>query len=102
MKTFLRILWKSPTVLLLVALVLVLATEFSLIYDFRQPEPFTGPDIFNPYSALDTAQCWKKSVFHTSYSLLFTSYFNLQSTYYILSLIFSLFFKAKNHKKSIR
>ncbi len=65
MKTFLRILWKSPTVLLLVALVLVLATEFSLIYDFRKPEPFTGPDIFNPYSALDTAQCWKKSVFHT-------------------------------------
>ena len=38
---------------------LVLGSSFSAIYRFRAPEPFSGPDIFNPYRHLDTALCWK-------------------------------------------
>lgn len=35
------------------------------MYNFRAPEPFSGPDIFNPYSALDTVTGWKRANFHT-------------------------------------
>lgn len=44
---------------------LVLGSSFSAIYRFRAPEPFSGPDIFNPYRHLDTALCWKRANFHT-------------------------------------
>lgn len=39
----------------LVAVVLfaVLATSVSAVYDFGEPQPFSGPDIFNPYAGLD-------------------------------------------------
>ena len=56
---------KGLGALLLVLVLAVLATEFSPIYDFREPEPFSGPDIFNPYRNLDTANCWKRALFHT-------------------------------------
>lgn len=56
---------KGIGALLLVLLLAVIATEFSPIYDFRAPEPFSGPDIFNPYRDLDTAYCWKRALFHT-------------------------------------
>lgn len=52
------------TVLLLFAIA-VLLTGMSPIYSFRKPAPFSGPDIFNPYSALDTALGWKRANFHT-------------------------------------
>lgn len=51
-----------------VVLLLVLAVEVtsvSPIYSFRAPQPFSGPDIFNPYAALDTAMGWKRANFHT-------------------------------------
>ena len=44
---------------------IVVATSGSYIYDFAEPTPFSGPDIFNPYSNIDTAHCWKKANFHT-------------------------------------
>lgn len=44
---------------------LVAGSSFSAIYHFRAPEPFSGPDIFNPYRHLDTAFCWKRANFHT-------------------------------------
>ena len=43
----------------------VLVTGVSPIYRFREPAPFQGPDIFNPYRNLDTALCWKRANFHT-------------------------------------
>ena len=43
----------------------VLLTGVSPIYDFREPRAFSGPDIFNPYRDLDTANCWKRASLHT-------------------------------------
>ena len=65
MKTALRVLWKTVAALLLVGTMVLLSTSVSPIYDFRAPAPFAGPDIFNPYSALDTAVGWKRANFHT-------------------------------------
>lgn len=55
---------KTVTCILLSALLAVTATSVSLVYDFREPRPFSGPDIFNPYRDLDSAYCWKRSSFH--------------------------------------
>lgn len=64
-KTIFRFFLKSLYATLLVALMIVVATSGSLIYDFAAPSPFEGPDIFNPYRNIDTAHCWKKANFHT-------------------------------------
>lgn len=61
----LRIIGKTISCILLISLLAVLLTAFSPIYRFRQPAPFEGPDIFNPYRDLDTANCWKRALFHT-------------------------------------
>ena len=50
---------------LLIVLMAIVGTSGSVIYDFPDPEPFSGPDIFNPYRDIDTAHCWKKANFHT-------------------------------------
>jgi hypothetical protein len=63
-KKVLRALLKAFTAIILVALMAVTVTSVSPIYDFEEPEPFSGPDIFNPYRNLDTAHCWKKANFH--------------------------------------
>lgn len=49
---------------ILIALMLVVATSVSLIYDFKSPEPFSGEAIFNPYRNFDTRAGWKRAVFH--------------------------------------
>ena len=64
-KKILHICLKSLYAILLVALMAVVATSGSYIYDFAEPEPFKGPDIFNPYRNIDTTHCWKKANFHT-------------------------------------
>lgn len=56
---------KSLMVVILVAISLAIATSFSPIYDFTEPRPFTGPDIYNPYSNIDTTCCWKRANIHT-------------------------------------
>ena len=65
MKRFLSMCMKVLGSAVLLFVLLVLATEFSPVYDFRPPRPFSGPDIFNPYQALDTALGWKRANFHT-------------------------------------
>ena len=55
---------KTVTCILLSAMLAVTATSVSLVYDFRKPQPFSGPDIFNPYRNLDSAYCWKRASFH--------------------------------------
>ena len=65
MKRFLSICLKTLGTVALLVVLLVLATEFSPIYDFRTPKPFSGPDIFNPYASLDSTLGWKRANFHT-------------------------------------
>ncbi|MBO7230708.1 MAG: hypothetical protein J6V20_04780 [Bacteroidaceae bacterium] len=60
----LRILSKTIGAVILVALMAMVVTSVTVIYNFEKPEPFNGPDIFNPYKELDTAYCWKKANFH--------------------------------------
>lgn len=49
----------------LIALIAVLITSVSPVYRFKAPEPFSGPDIYNPYSSLDTCARWMRANFHT-------------------------------------
>ena len=60
-----RILLKIVYSVVVLLFLAVLATSVSPIYDFREPQPFSGPDIFNPYRNLDTANCWKRASLHT-------------------------------------
>lgn len=59
------ILLKTIASILLFVLMAIFVTSVSPIYDFRPAEPFSGPDIFNPYKNLDTTYCWKRANFHT-------------------------------------
>lgn len=59
------ILAKSIATVILSALLAVCVTSISPVYKFEDPAPFQGPDIFNPYSGLDSAYCWKRANFHT-------------------------------------
>ncbi len=64
LKKSIRIVFKSLIAVLIIALMAVVTTSVSPIYDFDEPAPFCGPDIFNPYHNLDTTHCWKKANFH--------------------------------------
>lgn len=59
------LIWRSLCVLLLVIALAVALTGFSPIFNFAPAKPFSGPDIFNPYAGLDSANCWKRANFHT-------------------------------------
>ncbi len=51
MRKLLSIIGKILGTVLLLFVLLVLVTEFSPIYHFRAPRPFSGPDIFQlPYA----------------------------------------------------
>ncbi|MBQ5691935.1 MAG: hypothetical protein IIV72_00595, partial [Alistipes sp.] len=56
---------KAIVSLILVALLAVIATSVSLVYDFDSPKPFSGSEIFNPYSNFDSATGWSRANFHT-------------------------------------
>lgn len=56
---------KTVISIILIAVLAVIITSVSPIYRFKAPEPFSGPDVFNPYRNLDTALCWKRANFHT-------------------------------------
>ena len=64
-RTLALIILKTATSILLLAIFAVAITGISPIYRFKAPEPFGGPDIFNPYRNLDTLSDWKKANFHT-------------------------------------
>ena len=61
----LHVLLKIVFSVILLLVLAVLGTGVSPVYDFRRPQPFSGPDIFNPYRNLDTANCWKRTNLHT-------------------------------------
>jgi hypothetical protein len=60
-----RVLLKIVYSVLVLLFLAILVTSVSPIYDFRAPQAFSGPDIFNPYRDLDTANCWKRTNLHT-------------------------------------
>ena len=62
---YIKFLVKAIVSLLMVALLAIVVTSFSLVYNFQKPTSFSGNDIFNPYRNLDTAHCWKRANFHT-------------------------------------
>lgn len=64
MKKTLRTFYKLLGGLILIALMLVVVTSVSPIYDFQPPKPFAGKDIFNPYRNFDVESGWKRSLFH--------------------------------------
>ena len=51
--------------LLVLFFLAIVVSSVSPIYRFREPAAFQGPDIFNPYRDLDTANCWKRASLHT-------------------------------------
>ena len=65
MNKLFHILYVAVATVVLLLLLAILVTSVSPIYRFRKPQPFSGPDIYNPYSALDTIQGWKRANFHT-------------------------------------
>ena len=40
---------KTIVSLILIALLAIIFTRVSPVYDFSEAKPFSGPDIFNPY-----------------------------------------------------
>ena len=64
MKRIRKSLFKFIGGLILTTMILVVVTSVSPIYDFQQPKPFSGKDIFNPYRNFDVQSGWKRSVFH--------------------------------------
>ena len=65
MRKFISVFLKVLTVTVLVIVLVMSLSGVSAVYDFQKPAQFSGPDIFNPYRNLDTANCWKKANFHT-------------------------------------
>ena len=58
---------KCVAAVLLIALLAIFATSFSPVYDYDEPAPFSGKDIFNPYAAVQGIDSidWKRANFHT-------------------------------------
>lgn len=63
--TIIKPLLKGIVTILLVAIMAIIATSISPIYNFPAAQPFSGPDIFNPYSNIDSVEYWKRANFHT-------------------------------------
>lgn len=70
MRRILIIVTRCLATLLVAVLAVLVAFSVSPIFDFSKPQPFSGPDVFNPYRALDSLSSgtgieWKKANFHT-------------------------------------
>ena len=64
-KDILGIVGRGFATIVLIALLAIVVTSLSPIYDFSEPRSFSGPDIFNPYRSLDTTKRWQRANFHT-------------------------------------
>lgn len=65
MKQIVLIPFRIAATAVLVFCAAVCVTAVSPVFRFSNPEPFSGPDIYNPYSTLDTLNGWKRANFHT-------------------------------------
>ena len=57
--------FKCIVSLILAVILAVVATSVSVVYDFAEPKPFSGEDIFNPYTNFDKNIGWSRANFHT-------------------------------------
>lgn len=64
-RILLKAIGRGFATLLLVVLFAIIATSISPIYDFAEPKPFSGDDIFNPYRNVDSGTVWQRANFHT-------------------------------------
>lgn len=60
-----RFLIKTVAATILIAVAAIGVTNVTPIYEFPEPDPFSGPEIYNPYEGTDTSHCWKRANFHT-------------------------------------
>lgn len=51
--------------LFLLAALVLCVFSVSPVFDFGKTEPFSGPDIYNPYASLPDNPQWKRANFHT-------------------------------------
>lgn len=65
MRKLLIISMKLVATIILSAIFLCAISSVSPIYKFADPHPFDGPDIFDPYSGIDSSTVWKRGNFHT-------------------------------------
>lgn len=65
MKKTLKYIGKGLAALLLALFVVLIGFSVTPIYDFSDPEPFSGADIFNPYERMDFPVDWQRANFHT-------------------------------------
>lgn len=56
---------KTLLSLAIVLAMLVVVSSVSLVYDFTPPQPFSGPDIYDPYRNVDTTLGWRRAALHT-------------------------------------
>lgn len=56
---------RTAAAALLSLLGILTLTDISPIYDFETGDPFSGPDIYNPYALLDTSDGWVRTNLHT-------------------------------------
>lgn len=61
----LKLISRVIAAIVLVALLGIIITSISPIYDFAEPTPFSGKSIFNPYRNFDPTIGWKRANFHT-------------------------------------
>lgn len=59
-----KIVGKVVVTIVATALLAIVVTSLSPIYNFEPPRPFAGKDIFNPYRNLDTTKRWLRASFH--------------------------------------
>ncbi|MBQ8493734.1 MAG: hypothetical protein IJ464_05585 [Alistipes sp.] len=61
----LRVVYGVVATFVLLLVLLFLFTSISPIYDFAEPQPFRGPDIYNPYAMLRDDVPWRRVNLHT-------------------------------------
>jgi len=65
LKKVISIIWRTPLSLLLALIGIIVLTNISPIYNFEEGQPFSGPDIYNPYTNADSTTSWTRANFHT-------------------------------------
>ena len=62
---YIKYIFKGVVLVLLLLLTAVVVTSVTLVYDFQEPTPFSGENIYNPYRCFDKSISWKRANFHT-------------------------------------
>lgn len=60
-----KMVWRVLVSIVFLIVAAIAVTSFSAIYDFAEPTPFSGDDIFNPYADFNPSIAWKRTSLHT-------------------------------------